>query len=417
MALHPRLLCVALGAALSLLTFPATAAPQAQEGAPLAEPSKSLYWQGHAALGNKDWRAALGHFRALEKELTASKTEPADAAIYWQAYALTQAQRGREAAAEIDRLHQRYPKSRWLDDAAALAPQSAETREDREQRHERRGPRDEREADALMALDALLAGGNPKAVPLLQRVLQDDHSDRVKGRAIFVLSQIDAKAADDALLAILQGDSSSRLKAEAIRMIAAGGSRKGLDRLLPIYRESKDNAIKRGVLDAFLIGNRGDLLEQVIETESEPRRRHEAIEKLGAMGRKDELRSLYTARSDREDRRAVLRALGIAGARDALLEIARSEPEPTLRAEAIRSVGIAGGKKASAALLEMYQPAQPEEVRKAVIEALMIAGATEHLVALYRKETDPRMKRELLNHITASDSDAALELIDESLRR
>ena len=417
MSLHPRLLTVALGAALTLLTVPAAAAPQAQEGAPLAEASKSLYWQGHDALGRKDWRAALGHFRTLEKELTASKTEPADAAIYWQAYALTQAQRGREAAAEVDRLHRLYPKSRWLDDAAALAARVEEAREAREERQERRGPRDEREADALMALDALLAGGNPKAVPLLQRVLKDDYSDRVKGRAIFVLSQIDARAADDALVAILQGDASSRLKGEAIRMIAAGGSRKGLDRLLPIYRSSQDSAIQRGVLDAFLIGNRGDLLLQLIETETDARRRHDAIEKLGAMGKRDELRSLYTARPDRDDRRAVLRALGVAGARDALIEVARSETEPKLKAEAIRSIGIAGGKKSAAALLEMYQPTQPEAVREAVIEALMIAGATEQLVVLYRKETDPRMKRELLNRISASDSDAALELIDETLRR
>jgi len=417
MSLHPRLLTTALAAALSLLTIPVSAAPQAQEGAPLAESSKSLYWQGHDALGRKDWREALAHFRALEKELTASKTEPADAAIYWQAYALSQAQRGREAAAEVDRLHRLYPKSRWLDDAAALAPPPSESREERDARHERRGPRDEREADALMALDALLAGGNPKAVPLLQRVLQDDHTDRVKGRAIFVLSQIDARAADDALTAILQGNASSRLKSEAIRMIAVGGSKQGLDRLLPIYRSSQDAAVKRGVLDAFLVGDRGDLLLQLIETESEPRRRHEAIEKLGAMNQREALGKLYTTRSDRDDRRAVLRALGIAGARDALIEVARRETEPKLKAEAIRSVGIAGGKKAAAALLELYQPTQPEDVREAVIEALMIAGATEQMVALYRKETDPRMKRELLNRITASDSDAALELIDESLRR
>ena len=416
MNLRPRLLAAALGALFTTLAPPLAAAPQAREGAPLAEPSKSLYWQGHEALGRSDWAAALENFRALERELSASKTESTDAAIYWQAYALSQARRQQEAATEVDRLRQKYPQSAWLDDAEALAAGAREPREPREPRPGRE-PRDEREDDALMALDALLAGGNGKAVPLLQRVLAGDHSDKVKGRAIFVLSQIDASAADGALDGILRGAASPRLKAEAIRMIAAGGRRSSLDRLLPVYLESKDRAVRRGVLDAFLIGNRGDLMLKVIEGEGDARDRREAIEKLGAMGKRDELRTLYGTRRDPDDRRAVLRALGIAGARDGLLEVARSETDPELKAEAIRSVGIAGGKNSAAALVAMYTPDQPRRVREAVVEGLMIMGASGELVQLYRKETDPRLKRDLLQRISATDSDAALEIIDETLRR
>ena len=73
-----------LAAALAL-SFNALAAPQAQEGAPQAESSKALYWQGHEALGQNDWDTALERFRKLETELVRSKSEPADAAIYWQA--------------------------------------------------------------------------------------------------------------------------------------------------------------------------------------------------------------------------------------------------------------------------------------------------------------------------------------------
>jgi hypothetical protein len=417
MNLRIHLLAAALGAVIAGFAAPLFAAPQAEQGAPLAEPSKSLYWQGHEALGRSDWTAALQHFRALERDLAASKTEPADAAIYWQAYALSQARRVQEATAQVDRLRQAYPRSAWLDDAESLVARSdADATAAADDRPAARAPKDPREEDALMALDALLAGGNKKAVPLLQRVLSGDHSDKVKGRAIFVLSQVDAKAADESLAAILQGGASSRLKAEAIRMIAAGGRRASLDRLLPIYRQSRDEAVKRGVLDAFLIGDRGDLMLQVVESETEAKRRHEAIEKLGAMGEREQLGRLYASRTDAGDRRAVLRAMGIAGAHDALIEVARTETEPKLKAEAIRSVGIAGGKKAAAALLPLYRPDQPEAVRKAVMEALMIAGASKELVQLYRQETDPRLKRDLLHQISVSDSDAALELIDEKLR-
>jgi HEAT repeat protein len=413
MQLRIRLLSAALCAAFSL---PLMAAPQAQEGAPVAESSKALYWQGHEALGQNDWNLALERFRELEKQLAGSKTEPADAAIYWQAYALSQARRNREAAAEIDRLRQAYPKSAWLDDAESLL--SRESREDRGDRGgEHRTPRDEREQDALMALDALLAGGSEKAVPLLQRVLAGNHTDRVKGRAMFVLSQIDPKAADVAVDAIIRGNGSSRLKSEAIRMIAAGGSRQSLDRLLPLYRDSADKDVKRGVLDAFLIGDRADLLVQVIASEPDARQRRHAIDKLGAMGEADELKKLYGTRSDAQDRRAILRALGIAGSSDSLLEVARSEKDPEVRAEAIRAIGIAGGKQVGEQVLAFYDPSQPEVVREAVIQALVIAGATDEMVKLYRKETNPKLRRDLLTRITATDPDAALELIDQALQR
>jgi hypothetical protein len=66
-------------------------------------------------------------------------------------------------------------------------------------------------------------------------------------------------------------------------------------------------------------------------------------------------------------------------------------------------------------LFGFYQSGQSDAVAEAVMEGLMIAGATEQLIALYRKEADPARKRALLHRIAISDADAALELIDNSL--
>lgn len=398
-----------LAAALAL-SFNAFAAPQAQEGAPQAESSKALYWQGHEALGKKDWDGALDRFRQLEVELARSKTEPGDAAIYWQAYALAQARRYREAESMVERLRKGYPDSKWIDDARALgARDKANKGGGRET--------DPREEDALMALDALLVGGNQKAVPMLQRVLSGNHTDRVKSRALFVLTQIDAKAANDALDAIIKGPGSPRLKAEAIRMIAAGGSMESLDRLVPMYRGTQDEGVKRGVLDAFLIGGRADLLMEVLKTETDTRERRRIIEKLGPMGEVDQLVRLYGTLSEPREKRAALQGLGVAGSAKSLVEVARIEKDPELRAEAIRAIGITGGKEIAGTVLKFYTPQESEEVREAVVQALMMTGATDQMIELYRKETDPSLRRQLLSQITASDPDAALELIDQALQR
>lgn len=393
-------LCLASGA---------MAAPQAEEGAPTDEASKAQYWQGHDALARGDWQRAREIFHGLERSERERTGGKPDAALYWQAYALEQAGRASQALRLAEDLQRKYRDSPWVDDAQALAARLAASRDGA-------AAADARDEDALMALDALLASGNAKAVPMLQRVLQGDYSDRVKGRAIFVLSQLDAGAADAALQSIVSGDASPKLKAEALRMIAAGGRRESLDRLLPLYGASSDEKVRRAVLEAFLIGNRSDLLLQVLEAETDPARRRDVITRLGALRQADALKSLYGRSPDPADRRAVLRGLGVAGAGDVLLALARSEQDPELRAEAVRSVGIAGGSHAGG-LVALYEPAAPQELKRAVIDALMIAGSAPELVTLYRKETDQKLRRELLRRIATTGDDAALELVDEQLRR
>jgi len=113
----------------------------------------------------------------------------------------------------------------------------------------------------------------------------------------------------------------------------------------------------------------------------------------------------------------VLQGLGVAGSAKSLLDVARIEKDPALRAEAIRAIGITGGKDTAKSVLQFYSPQEPEDVREAVVQALMMSGATAEMIVLYRKETDPSMRRQLLSQITASDPDAALEIIDEALQR
>jgi HEAT repeat protein len=155
----------------------------------------------------------------------------------------------------------------------------------------------------------------------------------------------------------------------------------------------------------------------VIEAESDPALRREAIHKLGAMGDGARLKALYDSRSDREDRLQVLHAFGIAGERVALADAARRETDPELRAEALRGIGIAGGKQAGPLLVEFYRSSTAERSRRAALVGLMIAGDSASMLELYRQETDPELRRKLLHSITSADPDAALELIDAALKR
>lgn len=377
-------------------------------GAPSAELAKEaarLTYEGHQAIERQEWLAAAANFRAVER-LQKKANEPSDASLYWQAYALSQAKRDAEVREVVERLLKLYPQSAWADDARSLVREDNATKPVSEAT---------REEDALMALDALLASSSERAIPILKKALAGDHSEKVKARALFVLTQIDADAANDALDAILAGPNSKRLKAEAIRMLATGARKNALDRLMPLYRE-QDEAIKNAVIDAWIISSRGDLLRQVAEQERDEALRRRAIDAMGAVGDRASLLQLFNALKDPKQQRQVLNGLGIAGAQQELATIARGASAPEIRAQAIRSIGVAGGKKASETIASFYDDANTE-VRRAVIEGLIISSGGKELAKLYKRETDRAFKRELLNAMTAVGGDGVLEVIEESLDR
>ncbi len=405
---HP--LAAALLAGLFLFGSGAgVAAPQADAMQPTSEAARALYRDGHEALEKGDWNRAYERFSVLEAQLRDAKETGVDAAMYWEAYALEAGRRPGDARQRIDQMLREFPDSRWAGEARSLAARVGKP--------ERRaaGTRDEAEEEAMAAIDVLLTTGNPKALPILERVLAGNHSDKVKERALFVLIQLDQAAGERALDAILKGGASSRMKREAVKMLAVGGQPKSLDRLEALYRQSPEPEIRRAVLEAWMIAGRSDLLGRVAATETDKKLRVQAIHLIGASGDGATLERLYRELKDPDARAEVLTAFGIAGDDDRLANIARTERDPKVQRAALQALGVAGGKQARAAIVDIYRGSADPEVKRAAIQGLIVAGSGESIAELYRAETDRDMKRELMRALSITDGDAAIELIDKQL--
>ena len=93
---------------------------------------------------------------------------------------------------------------------------------------------DDNEELKIAALEALISAPPERAMPLAARVLEGDHSDEVKERALFILSQIDHPDAHEILMSTATG-ASGELRAEAIRMIGIGGNPDALASLSSLY--------------------------------------------------------------------------------------------------------------------------------------------------------------------------------------
>jgi HEAT repeat protein len=165
-----------------------------------------------------------------------------------------------------------------------------------------------------------------------------------------------------------------------------------------------------------------DILVKTARGDTYPGLQRKAIQYLGIFGGGENsaaLAEIYTASAQREVKRAVLQAFMVSGERDRLLALAKGEADPALRRDAIQQLGVMG---ASDELWQMYGASGAAETKKAILQALFVGGNGARLIELARTEKDPTLRREAIQHlglIGSPETSAAMEQLyrDETDRR
>lgn len=324
---------------------------------PVAE-INALYWQGHEALGSGDWSLSLRRFADLERRLRQREPSVADAAIYWQAYALMRAGRNDEAAATVSRLRGEFPRSRWNDDATRLLRRDGASA----------GNVADGDAQAEASLESLLSRPPGQAIPRLVTLLQGQHPPQHKKRALFVLSQIDDPGAVAQLVAVARGRDPA-LRAEAVRLLGIIGAK---DEFREVYAAALGTARKRQVLNAMGVAGADGALAEVARTDPDAGLRRSALQALGVAGNVDVLAEVAGGNADLQTRREAIKALGVAGGLNRLRALyPKVLGIPELRDEVLRSLLVAKDERV---VLEIYRQAKTPEEKQAVLRILREAG-------------------------------------------
>jgi len=369
---------------------------------------EELYKDGTDYLNNSQWQQAADKFAELAK----MKGRRADAALYWKAYSLNKAGQRAGAASAIAELRQDFPRSDWLKDAGALELQI------KQGMGQTVDPSREQDEDLkLLAMSGLMDSEPERAIPLLQGVLTNpNNSIKLKDRALFVLAQSDSPQAEQIIGAVARGQSGPDLQVRAIRYLGISGTR--YSKLLQeIYAASSDVNVKREVLHAYMTSGAKEPVLAAARNEKDPGIRRSAIRQLGAMGARSELEQLYGSASSIDDKEAILQALGVAGNSDELIHIATTEGDSKVRERAIRTLGPFGGAKARPALVQIYSNEKDPGLRRAAIQSLFVLGDATDLVALARKETNPELKRALVQQLSLMDNKEARDYMLEILNK
>jgi HEAT repeat protein len=371
-----------------------------------AERLTELYDDGLEALDEGRWERAAERFTRLAQ----TKGPRTDAALYWKAYAQNRQGQRPEALQTIAELLKEYPGSRYIQQAKAL---EVEVRRDAGQ-----PVRPESQSDEelkLMALQGLQHSDPERAIPMLEGILKGTASPKLKGRALFVLAQSDSPRARTVLANVAKGNDLPDLQIRAIQYLGIHGGSENRALLSEIYTASNDVDIKRRVLRAFMVSGDKDRVMAAATGEKTPELRAEAVQQLGVMGAHAELAQLYQKETSVDVKRRILQAMFVGGDATRLIALAKSEPNPELRRIAVRNLGLIGSQRTGQALVEIYSKDTDPGIKRAVIQALFIQGNGEALVALARKESDKTMQLEMVQKMSLMGGNKAVQAYLEEL--
>lgn len=369
---------------------------------------QDAYEEGTDAIDEEEWARAVRQF----ERVVAMAGKRADAALYWKAYALHRDGRRSDALAAIAQLKSTAPKSRWLDDAKAL---EIEIRQESGQR-----PAVESQSDEemkLIAINSLMHSDSEEAVPMLEKFLTGSASVKLKKKALFVLSQGGSARARQVVTEIARGQRNPQLQGEALKYLGLFGGEQSRQALAEIYASTSDIAVKKKVLHSFMLSGDKARVIAAARGEKDPALRDVAVKTLGIMGAEEELWQLYKSETSVPVRKGILHALFIGGAVDKLAEALRTERDPELRAAAIHSLGLAGGAKSGELLVATYKAETNPEVRKKVMHALFLQGNGAALVQIARAESNPELRKSAVHWLSLMDSKEAKAYMLEILNK
>jgi thioredoxin-like negative regulator of GroEL len=370
----------------------------------------SLYSEGTRAINDTRWAQAESIFTNIAQQHGAR----AEAALYWKAYAENKQGNPARALETCSQLRQAYPHGSWSNECGALEI------EIRGKSDAPVAPQAEQDEDLkLLALNSLMQQDESRALPVIQQILNGDKSEKLKSRALFVLAQDQSPQAQALLGQVARGQRNPALQRKAIEMLAVGRGKQAADTLAAIYRESNNDEVKKAVLHTYLIIGTPDPLVEAARHETNPELVRTAVHTLGAMGGTSQLLALYHDTNSAEIKAEVISSLIPAGQKgaEALGSIAASEQDPELRRKAIRNLGIAGGMSAAPSLVATYKKNADPETRKAVAQALFLAGDSHDLVELARAEKDPGVKQSLVQQLSLMHSKEATDYMLEILNK
>jgi HEAT repeat protein len=330
-----------------------------------------------------------GAFREAVAAFVEAGKDPAvaDAALYWQAYSFSKLSETPRALELVAELEKRFPQSAWRDDAQALAAEIRGPSKSPTPARAQSAAASDDEDVRLMALNGLVQADEEQAIPILEELLSGTGSPRLKERALFVLAQSESEKAQEILARVARNENDPDLQRKAIRYLGVHAGERGTALLAELYRSLTTAESRSAVLDAFMVAGEKSRLLELAKSEPDADLRQKAIHLLGTMDASTELRELFQKESSPEVKKAILQAFMVSGSSDELLAVAKDPRQPEdLRGSAIHLLGAQG---ANDALWDLYRGESSIELKKQILRGLFVGGEGDRISQVAKSPDEP----------------------------
>ena len=195
----------------------------------------------------------------------------------------------------------------------------------------------------IQALGSLMQTDAPRVIPILRAIAFDSQNPLEASRAVFVLAQSGRPDAHSTVLEVAKRGAEP-VSVAAVRELGRFGGPRVSDELLQVYGIGNPR-VKYQVVNSLGERLATTALLQIAQSESDGDLRDAAIVTLGQSGGRVQLHRLY-GRGRVEWKRPIIVGLFNARAEDELIQIAERETDPAIRRELLDRLRLLGTPKA-----------------------------------------------------------------------
>lgn len=207
------------------------------------------------------------------------------------------------------------------------------------------------------------------------------------------------------------------LKLYALQALGDQDPERAIPMLEKIIRGDSSGKLKERAM--FVLAQMSDprarkLLSDAAKDDAHPEVQAKAIQYLGVHGGQENralLSEVYQSTTNTRVKKRVLQAWMISGEKDRILAAATREKDPELRAEAIQQLGVMGAQDE---LSKLYAAETSKDVKKKILQSMFIGGNSERLLELAKTEADPDLRRTAVRNLGlmgAGETGQALNVI------
>ncbi|WP_395377848.1 HEAT repeat domain-containing protein [Marinicella sp. W31] len=252
-------------------------------------------------------------------------------------------------------------------------------------------------------------GGDPDVLRKLYRAYPN------AARKPAILNALAIAGDEEAIKDIINTEKDKKSRIAAIQsLVIVGGD--DLDNfILEQFNKSNDPQEKEAFINLLIATDVDpEVVYQMAREEKDRRYQEQFINTLMVLDAPEYLAQLYRNDLPHSSKSAIINALGVSDSTDELERIYSIEKNPQLKTSVIHAFGLTGDDGGDFLLQAYKDPQANREIKKTVLNALMVQDNTDVLLELFKVEKDTQMKKQIIQMLSISGSDEFLEMLIEN---